>query len=80
MKHKKFALLDDGTIEPLYYDEECTEERYIEEENDRYYLYHDVFIFDEEKNIVSIALKKNMIIKESNSEKKLEKYKESKQQ
>lgn len=75
-KHKRFALIEDNTIEPLYYGD-SDEQRWIELEKGKYYLYHNVLISENGK-ITSIALMRHRIIKESdniNLLKKLQKEK-----
>lgn len=71
MTHKKYGLLEDGSIEPLWYcnlyalDE--SEMRDIEEENGKYYLYHDRASFDENGKLTRIAYCKHEIIKEADN-------------
>ena len=65
MKHKKYGLLEDGTIEHLWYDDK--EMRDIREEKEKYYLFHDRFIFDEKGNLRRIDYCKHQIIKEADS-------------
>lgn len=60
---KKYALLEDGTIEPLYYDND--ELRRVEQENGAYYLYHDVFKGS------CIAYYRHKIIKEADTKEEL---------
>lgn len=64
-KHKRFALIEDNTIEPLYYGD-SDEQRWIELEKGKYYLYHDVLISENGK-ITSIALMRHQIVKESDN-------------
>ena len=73
--HKKYALLDDGTIEPLYYDVNAPLDydnlRWIETEDDgrKPCLYHDKWIAG------GCALYVNAIIKEADTIEELEEYK-----
>ena len=60
---KKYALLEDGTIEPLYYSN--GELRRVEQENGAYYLYHDVFLGS------CIAYMRHKIIKEADTKEEL---------
>ncbi len=65
MKHRKYGLLEDGTIEPLWYDDK--EMRDITKEKGKYYLLHDRFSFDEKGNLRRICYCKHQIIKEADS-------------
>lgn len=56
-EHKRYALLENGTIEPLYYDRHSS--RWIEEEKGQSFLIHDVFFGN------CIALCRHRIVKES---------------
>jgi len=69
MYHQKYALLEDGTIESLYY--ENNEPRWIEKEGKYYYLIHDRPIIKDNK-LVAVALCKNRIIKEADNKEELE--------
>lgn len=73
MNHKKYGLLEDGTIEPLYYDfkdedgNPINEQRMIEEENGEYFLLHDVWMAG------GIAFCCHKIIKEADTKEELKK-------
>lgn len=65
MTHKKYGLLEDGSIEPLWYDD--IEMRDIRNENSEYYLLHDKFSFDDNGNLKRISYCKHKIIKEADN-------------
>ena len=71
MSHKKYALLEDGTIEPLYYSND--EPRSIDEEKNRLNLDRIKFFGGKSYSILTMSLK---IIKEGDSREELEVYKE----
>ena len=66
MKHKKYALLDNGNIEPLWYDD--VEMRQIE----KGYLIYDKVEFYDNGSLKSISLCKSKIIKEADTIEELE--------
>ena len=74
MNHKKYGLLENGTIEPLYYDfkdedgNPINEQRMIEEENGEYFLLHDVWMAG------GIAFCCHKIIKEADTIEELKKW------
>ena len=59
MEHKRYALLEDGSISPLKYSDGSL--RWIELEDGEYYLYHDVWTGK------AIALYRHKIIKEADT-------------
>ena len=63
MEHKKYALLETGDIEPLYYS--SGKPRRVEKEGKHYYLMHDVFLGS------CIALMQHKIIKEAETQAEL---------
>ncbi len=66
-EHKRYALLENGTIEPLFYDKH--EMRNIEDGKDgSSYLIHDVYLNG------CIALCRNKIVRESDNREDLVKY------
>ena len=75
LEHKKYALLENNTIEPLYYDNDKLEQRRIEKEGKDFYLYHDKYEFKGGK-LFSISLHKDKIIQESDDIDFLKRFKE----
>ena len=65
---KRYALLEDNTIEPLYYDYDNNEERWIEEEDGELYLMVDRW----NKDYTIQKLLKLKIIKQSDNKEDLE--------
>lgn len=59
MEHKRYALLENGSIAPLKYSDGSL--RWIEFEDDEYYLYHDVWTGS------ALALCRDKIIKEADN-------------
>lgn len=64
-EHRKYGLLENNTIENLYYSN--GEERIIVKEKDSYYLYHDVFQFDKDGKLEKVHLYKHKIVRESDN-------------
>ena len=69
MEHKKYGLLENGEIEPLYYGD-FVEPRYIVEENGKHYLLHDVYKTTDKGLMICYC--KHEIINEADSYEELE--------
>lgn len=69
MEHKKYGLLENGDIEPLYYGD-YVEPRLIVEEDNEFYLLHDVYKTTDKGLMICFC--KHKIIKESDSYEELE--------